>query len=157
MTLTLFVPGKPFGKQRYKPIQGRRGVTPEKTVNYESLVVWGWIKKNKNRIIEASGYKFEIIACFLPPAGASAEKKKAMLSGEILCTSGRNADFDNMAKICSDALNGIAYIDDKFIVIGSQIKLYRPYQGVLIRLSTVDKIEPKLIEWVDREIEKEGI
>jgi len=157
MTHTLFIAGKPFGKQRYIPQVGKRGVTPKKTVNYESRVIWGWIKKNKNSIIEASGYKFELIACFLPPASASAKKKKAMLAGEILCTSGRNADFDNMAKICSDALNGVAYIDDKFIVIGTQVKLYRPYQGVLIRLSTISKIEPKLIEWIDREVEKEEL
>lgn len=37
---------------------------------------------------------------------------------------GKKPDFDNIGKICCDALNGIAFHDDAQIVDGRVIKLY---------------------------------
>ena len=46
-------------------------------------------------------------------------------------------DDDNIAKICRDALNGVAYADDKQIVDGIQRKFYSELPRVVIEIREV--------------------
>lgn len=67
------------------------------------------------------------------PARATKSEREAMLSGERRPTV--KPDYDNIAKLVSDALNGIAFDDDRCIVDAMQRKFYLtdPRTVVIIR------------------------
>ena len=56
-----------------------------------------------------------------------------MLQGKILPT--KKPDCDNIAKIICDALNGVAYDDDKQIVALKVTKIYSAEPRVLVWVS----------------------
>lgn len=106
------LPGDPFAKQR--PRAARKGrfitiYTPRETKNYESRVerayrsVYGDTKLAGDLTVDIEGI-------FSIPKSVSKEKAKAMANGTYPHT--KKPDCDNMAKICLDALNGVAYHDD---------------------------------------------
>jgi len=66
------------------------------------------------------GVGLTIAAFFGVPKSASKRQRERMLNGEIPCT--KRPDWDNIAKIVSDALNGIAWDDDAHIVRGTVSK-----------------------------------
>ena len=123
----LRIMGEPMGKQRPK-FSVRNGFgrayTPEKTLNYENLVKHEYMCKyektkfgrmafNANDCIEA------VITAYFPIPKADEGKKGLTKSGREKREKGwkcnTKADLDNIAKICLDSLNGIAYPDDRQI------------------------------------------
>ena len=109
------IPGEPKGKGRPKfSRQGKfvKTYTPETTVNYEN-----WVKicfqEAKQEMIEGQ-LNAEIKCYFSIPKSYSKKKKESALNGELRPT--KKPDCDNIAKIILDALNGLAYTDDKNIV-----------------------------------------
>nr|DAG40359.1 MAG TPA: Endodeoxyribonuclease RusA [Caudoviricetes sp.] len=56
------------------------------------------------------------------PKSATKAKRELMLTGKIRPTV--KPDWDNLGKLVSDALNGIAYDDDKSVVDASVRKYY---------------------------------
>lgn len=122
------VPGKPMGKQRPKAtMRGHRaGVyTPEKTINYESLVV-AMFKQTYPYVRPLEGEVRGVIRAFYPiPLSTSKKRKEAMLKGVIRPQV--KPDLDNVEKIIYDALNGIAYTDDSHI---TQMTISKHYSDV---------------------------
>lgn len=115
MSHTFTVHGEPVGKGR--PRFSRAGnfvhtYTPEKTRDYEQRVA---------QLCRVTGGKsvgaqpvLLVIKAYLPiPKSASKKAKAAMLSGETPCM--KKPDADNIIKCIADALNGVAYDDDKQI------------------------------------------
>lgn len=115
MIFTFSIPGKPCGKQRPKFGAGRT-YTPEKTVNYENLVKLRFKQAYPNA--EPIAAKVPIMArvtAYYPiPANTTKKKLDDIKCGLVRPTN--KPDTDNIAKICLDALNGIAYHDDAQIV-----------------------------------------
>lgn len=114
-TIEITIPGKPFAKQR--PRASRRGrfmtmYTPQETINYENLVKYSYYEQNGSEKLEGP-LSCELIGIYPIPNSISKKKKSMMLSNTIKHT--KKPDCDNMAKICLDALNGIAYDDDSQI------------------------------------------
>jgi Holliday junction resolvase RusA-like endonuclease len=106
------LPGDPFAKQR--PRAARKGrfitiYTPKETKDYESKVAREYIKVYGNKKLSGD-LTVDIEGIFSVPKSVSKEKAKAMVNGTYPHT--KKPDCDNMAKICLDALNGIAYHDD---------------------------------------------
>lgn len=103
ISIKFTVYGKPQGKARPRFRKySKKPYTPETTVNYENAV--------KNAYVSAGGIyhdtapiQIKITACF----------KKA--KSNKMQTPTLKPDTDNIAKIVCDALNGIAYHDDKQI------------------------------------------
>jgi Holliday junction resolvase RusA-like endonuclease len=143
---SIFIPGKPFGKQRPRVGKGF-AYTPKETISYENLVKMVWIAKYGNDPIDSFGFYFEVCACFLPAKSTSKKVYEAMIDGKVLYY--KKPDFDNLAKISSDALNGIAWQDDSQVVDSRQRKVYREYQGVLIRIIPIDHIEQSELDQID--------
>lgn len=121
MRAEITVEGQPVGKGRPKfARQGNfvKAYTPEKTAEYEELVrtIYSLKAKDKNYqtmfFSEGTPVAVEIKAYFKIPK-VSREIRKKMLSGEIRPLV--KPDLDNIGKIICDALNGIAYDDDKQI------------------------------------------
>lgn len=135
------VPGKPRGKQRPRTV--RRGkftttYTPKETVDYENLIRKQYKKKYKDIILNGP-LEAKIVAIFPIPNSATKKERKKMLEDNpphIV-----KPDCDNIAKICLDALNNIAFKDDSSISDLSVKKTYGidPKVNIKIKeLSTVD-------------------
>lgn len=127
------VPGTPVGKARAR-VTRYGAYTPEKTVNYETLVKEMFaIKYPKHEIMEGP-LKMEIRAFFPIPKSTSKKKAALMATGEIRPT--KKPDTSNILKIIEDALNKIAYNDDSQIVSSCIDKYYiedGPYAEVVIK------------------------
>ena len=119
--IELEIPGEPVGKQRPKvfPMRTRtgliirRGVTPEKTVNYETLIRQLFAVKYPGFEPLGGPLALTVEAFLLIPKSASRKKKAAMAEGEIIPE--KRPDFDNLAKTAADALQGVAFRNDSQI------------------------------------------
>ncbi len=77
------------------------------------------------------------VIAYLPiPKSTSKVKRAKMLTGEIRPTV--KPDFDNIGKLIADALNKVAYDDDKCIVDAQVRKFYsdHPRTVVILREAT---------------------
>lgn len=117
--------GAPVGKGRprfVRTFRGGRAVTPEKTRKYELEVRNEYIKQSNYYFSEEKMLKMEIDAYFEIPKSTSKKKKDLMLKNILRPT--KKPDMDNIIKIIADALNKIAYYDDKQIIECSIRKYY---------------------------------
>jgi len=128
------IPGKPFGKQRPRVTFANgyaRAYTPDKTVNYEEYIKLLYLKVKNNTLYDKP-LKVTIKAFFGIPDSFSKKKKESALRGDIRPTV--KPDTDNIAKICCDALNGLAYKDDSQITTLSVTKCYSEMPKVIIKI-----------------------
>ena len=112
------IPGEPKGKGRpqFSTKGGyARAITPEATANYENLVKVSFLQAHGKAEPYAKDVPLvaKISAFFSIPQSASKKKQAAMEAGIIKHT--HKVDSDNIAKICLDALNKLAYYDDSQI------------------------------------------
>ena len=132
--IELKIPGPPMGKQR--PIVTRRGAfTPKKTVNYENYVKELYII---NKFPKLEGYISMSVKAYYPiPKSTSKKKKEQMLQGILLPD--KKPDADNVLKGICDALNTIAYDDDKQIIEMAILKRYSKDPCVVVRLKKYEE------------------
>ena len=110
-----------------------RAYTPKQTVIYENQVKLEYEN-------QCGSYKFpddamldvRIFAYYGIPKSTSRKKRELKLAGKIRPT--KKPDFDNIAKIICDSLNGIAYQDDKLIVDGMFRKFYSEQPRVEVKI-----------------------
>lgn len=135
MIFEFTIPGKPCGKGRPRFTKSGHTFTPEKTVNYETLVKLAF--RQAYLSAEPIAAKVEVIAkitAYYPiPVSASKKLQAHMRTGLMKPTT--KPDTDNIAKICLDALNGIAYHDDAQIVELQVSKLYSDEPRVVVWLA----------------------
>lgn len=114
--LEFTVPGKPMAKQRVRVTHTGHAYTPEKTLNYEALVMQccvtamdeaGWTKPH-------DGPVYVTIEARMPVAQSWSKSKQMDALMGLLRPTGR-PDCDNFAKML-DALNNVAWIDDGQII-----------------------------------------
>lgn len=106
------VPGQPVGKARARV--GRfRTYTPENTVNYENLVKSAAFDA-MNGSAPMDGMLQVGITAYMQMPKASKKRTELMLSGDI--RPAKKPDIDNIIKSALDALNGVAFLDDKQVV-----------------------------------------
>lgn len=86
------IPGTPVPKQRPRLVSGRV-FTPSKTHAAEELIAW------KARA-----------------AGARISTSDVSVTVGFYFTGKRRGDIDNLVKTVLDALNGVAYVDDRQVV-----------------------------------------
>ena len=117
--VTFTVPGKIIGKQR-PVVTKTHTFTPKKSVNAESKIAL--FAQNAGVECTDRPIKLGITAFFAIPKSFSKKKKQLALDNEIRPT--KYPDWDNIGKTVADALNGIAYHDDKQVVDGFVRKVY---------------------------------
>ena len=135
MTLRFFVPGPPVGKGRPRvAMHGghAHAYTPDRTADYEWLVRHCYKGQCAGAFAENTPVSVEIVALYPIAKSATKAERAAMLAGEILPT--KKPDVDNVLKIILDALNGLAYPDDKQVVYTSVRKKYAEEPGVWVTL-----------------------
>lgn len=104
----LTVPGDPQSKGRPRVYQGH-GITPAKTREAENRVYSEWRRQYPD---------------LLPYKGPVA------ITLTFWAATRRGRDWDNLAKLFTDALNGVAYEDDRQI-IDARVLVHRPDDYVL--------------------------
>lgn len=121
-----FVYGNPQGKSRARTVRNKytgkvHSFTPEKTQNYEDLIRWAY-KEAGGEYFGEQALRIDIAAFFPIPQSFSKTKRKQAFIGVLKPT--KKPDCDNIIKVVMDALNGVAYHDDKQITGVSCIKFY---------------------------------
>ena len=130
------IPGEPVGKARAKTVKNKytgktMSYTPEKTANYENLVKVCY----KGVYFGDSPIKVGIDAYFKVPTSYSQKKKHQCLFNS--CPVTKKPDCDNIAKIICDALNGIAYDDDKQIIELTVRKRWAEFAHVEVEICSI--------------------
>jgi Holliday junction resolvase RusA-like endonuclease len=123
---TITVPGKPSGKGRPRFTKIGRTYTPAKTVATETLVGG----------CAFSQVEVEITAIFEVPPSWARRKQAEALSGGVLPTG--KPDLDNIAKLYTDALNGIMWADDATITRMTLSKHYGLIPATIIHVRQIE-------------------
>ena len=132
--IELVIPSKPFGKQR--PRIGKFGAyTPQKTINYETLVKYTFITKYPDFKPFEGAVSIDVLAVFAPPKSYRKKKQKELLVKPYT----KKPDYDNIAKIVSDALNTLAYKDDAQVARAVQNKVYGEVDKVVIQIEEISE------------------
>lgn len=131
--ISFYVPGPPVGKARPR-VTRTHTYTPQGTKDYEALVrrsfvAPGYVPYDGAVILDLH------IECPIPKS-TSKKNRKLMLDGSIRPI--KKPDIDNIIKIIGDALNGVAYVDDKQIVAVRSEKYYSETPGVLVEIMSID-------------------
>lgn len=135
MTIEFEVLGRPQGKARPRVFKkGNKTIawTPTKTKTYENDVKNAYITSVNGKIYKEYGgmVKVAIRACFAPNKGISKKKREELLGKPCL----KKPDFDNIAKMICDALNGLAYKDDNQIAWAKVEKVYANEDKVIVTI-----------------------
>lgn len=124
--IKFIVESKPQGKARARTFYDKRAdkmrsVTPQQTKSYEDLIRWSY-KAAGGQYMGESLMKVEIQAFYPIPKSFSKKKRNDAIFERIRPTT--KPDCDNIIKVVLDALNGVAYYDDKQVVSVSCEKYY---------------------------------
>lgn len=132
MTQKIIVPGRPYGKGRPRfDMRSGHAYTPDATRKAEDA-----IKRLSGHIKSVDRYvQINVTALHAIPSGTSKTLRAQMLAGDI--RPAVKPDADNILKLVLDALNGIAYTDDKQIVSASIEKWYAMTPRVEIEITEV--------------------
>ena len=118
----LTILGEPIGKQRprYSMYNGIvRTYTPQKTINYESLIVHEYNEKYGTLSFDRDIPVSISINAYFGLSSVDFGKKGLTISGRAKMEMGyctKHIDLDNIVKVVMDALNSICYVDDKQVV-----------------------------------------
>lgn len=137
--ITFIVEGKPQGKARARTFYDKRvgkmrSVTPEQTKSYEDLIRWSY-KAAGGQYMGEKTLQVDIQAFYPIPQSFSKAKRNDAIFERIRPTT--KPDCDNVIKAVLDALNGVAYYDDKQVVCVSCNKYYGKTGYLKITLSEI--------------------
>jgi len=130
------IPGDVRGKGRPRFVRATgRAYTDEPTVSYENLIKITCVETmGEAPVIEGPVWLHVEVRC-RPPAATSKKRLALMLRQHILPTT--KPDMDNVVKLVMDALNGVAWHDDKQVVVGSFSRRYAEESSLLIQFREI--------------------
>lgn len=128
--MDFIVDGKPQGKQRPRFSRISKTVyTPTKTAKYEKQIAKAYTESG-GKCIPADCYVSVSVSAFFPiPKSYSKKKREDCL--ERILRPDKKPDMDNILKVVLDALNKVAYEDDKQVVELIGRKYYTESDGYL--------------------------
>lgn len=128
--MDFIVDGKPQGKQRPRFSRISKTVyTPNKTAKYEKQIAKAYTDSG-GKCIPADCYVSVNVSAFFPvPKSYSKKKREDCLERRL--RPDKKPDMDNILKVVLDALNRVAYVDDKQVVELIGRKYYTESDGFL--------------------------
>ena len=128
--MDFIVDGKPQGKQRPRFSRISKTVyTPTKTAKYEKQIAKAYTDAG-GKCIPAECYVSVSVSAFFPvPKSYSKKKREDCLERRL--RPDKKPDMDNILKVVLDALNEVAYEDDKQVVELIGRKYYAESEGFL--------------------------
>lgn len=132
----LTIRGEPVAKARPRlaTINGHaRAFTPAPTRRYEDIVRQRATLEWSRPLLTGVAIALQVTFFRGIPASWAKGKREAALLGTLRPT-GR-PDLDNLLKACTDALNGVVYLDDSLIVEANARKFYGIEPRVELALS----------------------
>lgn len=138
MQIEFTVAGDPVGQGRPRfARQGRFVHTydPPKSREYKAKIAQSFQQAYMGEPL-TKPVKISIRAVFRVPKSYSKARTKACLEGREWPT--KKPDADNIEKGVYDALNGLAYADDKQIVMTNTVKVYGPKAMVEIMIEELE-------------------
>ena len=141
----LLIPGDPVPKGRPR-VTTRGSFTPERTREAEEKVVYHWQQAGEPCISGVGPLEVRIVLTRKRPKGHRLKDGSLTLAGREAGEHAptKPADWDNLAKLVTDALNGRAYQDDGQIVQAVVSKRWADEGDEGSTLITIK-------EWVDAE------
>ena len=130
------IPGEPCAKARPRVTRAGITYTPAKTVNYETLVKELFCVGYPDHRPVDIPVRMLLRAYFSIPKSWSKKKQWEAQLGTIRPT--KRPDWDNVGKLISDALNGLAYKDDAQIVEATTAKWYSDRPRLEIEITEVE-------------------
>lgn len=128
--MDFIVDGKPQGKQRPRFSRISKTVyTPTKTAKYEKQIAKAYTESG-GKCIPADCYVSVSVSAFFPVPKSYSKKKRENCLERILRPD-KKPDMDNILKVVLDALNKVAYEDDKQVVELIGRKYYTECDGFL--------------------------
>lgn len=140
--------GEPVGKMRPRATNKGgyvRMYTPTETVNYESFVKLSFVNAFPEHVLITKPIVMKIWVYKRIADSIPAKKRELMLSGDLQVET--KPDLDNIIKTICDALNNVAYVDDRLIVGLFATKQY----------SEVSKVVVEINEYVNKKENNNGI
>ena len=135
-TLVFSVAMNPIGKERARTVTGPDGhthsYTPTATVNAEAEIRAAFDRAYPRHTPHDGPVELDVLATFTVPPSWPKWRKAAAAIGLIPVTV--KPDFDNVAKLVSDALNKFAYVDDSQIYDAHVRKVYGDAPRLLVRM-----------------------
>lgn len=135
------VAGRPAskGRARNNPfVKSARPYTPEKTRSWQAKV-GAMVQDIMNGRPPISGpVRLDVRACFRPSDSWPGWKRELALSGKMLHTT--KPDMDNITKIIKDSCNGVVWIDDSYVSIGTQVKVYGEVDCTVFTITPIDAL-----------------
>lgn len=132
MKVEFEIPGKVQGKARPRFTQYGSVYTPKETREYEKMVANAYKIAAKGISFGSEAVAISVKVYYPVPKSWSTSKRKAALQGDIRPTV--KPDGDNILKIIADALNGIAFDDDKQIFSWHLSKFYASEPCVMVSI-----------------------
>lgn len=127
---------QPKGRPRF----ARRGAyvktyTPKATKDSEEYIRAEYLRQTRQKQPLEGAVNVCIEFHYAPPKGTSKTQTVEMLMGKIHRT--KKPDIDNLEKTILDALNGVAWVDDKQIIELHAIKKYDSQDYTIIYVEAV--------------------
>lgn len=105
--------------------------------DYEHMIAWAYQFANPGAVPFDGAFVVNIKAVVEPPQSAPMKRKTLMLNGTILPTV--KPDIDNICKSVLDALNGLAYVDDKNCIGINACKVYGDEERIEVILTEAEE------------------
>ncbi|RJQ28374.1 RusA family crossover junction endodeoxyribonuclease [Candidatus Parcubacteria bacterium] len=140
--LRFTIPGEPKAKQRARSFQRgsfRGTYTPKETVNYENHVKACFTAEHPDWTPTEMDVELSVTAFWPPLKSWLKSKKKMAFVVQELIRRHSKPDWDNVGKIISDALNGIAYRDDSQVTDAHTRKRYSPRPRVEVEMRLMER------------------
>ena len=147
MSVHFKVYGKGKGKER--PRFTRQGITytPKTTIHYEQEIKGAYIEASRGRnLFGDRPVLMVVVEHKVIPKSTSKKNRQLMLTDEKFPAT--KPDYDNVAKIVSDALNGLAYKDDSQVVAFSD-KVFSKNDIAYIEVFMIEKTKSYKRDLID--------
>lgn len=140
MKLIFAYKGEPRGQER--PRFGGRAYKTTEAKAYEQAIAIAYKVAATGRQPENGPVGVRIRAGYPIPISDSKRVRAEKVTGQLRVT--KKPDIDNVAKAVLDALNGIAWLDDRQVILLEARKEYATVPGIIVEILTGRELEELL-------------